>query len=292
MNKFKKVALLLIVSVLSIFILSGCGNEGESTTSDKNVVKIAYPNWVEGIAMTHLSKVILEDKMGYEVDIDMADIGVIFTSLADGETDFLLDSWLPVLHKNYMEKYEDDLVDVGVNYDEGIVGIAVPEYVEANSIEELQEYKDDFNGEIIGIDAGANIMNTTDEGIKEYGLDYELIRGSEPVMVASLSDAIDNEESIAVIGWKPHWKFAEWDLKFLEDPKNVYGDAEKIHTIGRKDVAKDLPEVTEFFENFHFEDEEISDLILRLEDAEDKEEECRLWIEENEELVNSWIPEK
>lgn len=294
MKKLKVLVIMLVTLVFGMFILTGCkgSNGSEKANADRKLVKIAYPNWVEGVAMTHLSKVILEDKMDYEVEIDMADIGVIFTSLADGETDFLLDSWLPVLHKNYMDKYEGELIDVGINYDKGIVGIAVPEYVKANSIEDLKEYREDFNGEIIGIDSGANVMNKTDEGIEEYGLNYELIRGSEPVMVAALSDAIDNKESIAVIGWKPHWKFAKWDLKFLEDPKNVYGDAEKIHTIARKGVKEDLPEVTEFFENFHFEDEEISDLILSLEGVGDKEEACRLWIEDNEELVESWIPDK
>ena len=243
--------------------------------------------------MTNLSKVILEEEMGYEVDIAMADIGVIFTSLADGSTDFLLDSWLPVLHKDYMARYKDDLLDLGKNFDNGVVGIAVPAYAKADSLEDLEKYKADFGGKIIGIDAGANIMNTTEDAIKQYGLDYELVTASEPVMIASLSEAIENNESIAVIGWKPHWKFAKWDLKFLEDPKNLYGDTEAIHTISRKDIKEDLPEVAEFFENFHFNDEQLSDLILKMEDGgDDKLETARTWIKDNEELVNSWIPNK
>lgn len=294
MKKFKKVSALFLIVILSLSTLVGCGggDTGEKSES-KGVVKISYPNWVEGIAMTNLSKVILEEKMGYEVDIAMADIGVIFTSLADGSTDFLLDSWLPVLHKDYMARYKDDLLDLGKNFDNGVVGIAVPAYAKANSLEDLNQYKADFDGKIIGIDAGANIMNTTEDAIKQYGLDYELVTASEPVMIASLSEAIENNESIAVIGWKPHWKFAKWDLKFLEDPKNLYGDTEAIHTIARKDIKEDLPEVAEFFENFHFNDEQLSDLILKLEDGgDDKLESARKWVSDNEELVNSWIPKK
>lgn len=294
MKKFKRITILLVLSILSVFILTGCGKKDTSNDKEsKGIVKISYPNWVEGIAMTNLSKVILEEKMGYKVDIAMADVGVIFTSLADGSTDFFLDSWLPVLHKNYMEKYENDLVDLGKNFDKGTVGIAVPKYAKANSLEDLNKYKDDFKGKIIGIDAGANIMNTTQDAIKQYGLDYELITASEPVMIASLSDAIDNKESIAVIGWKPHWKFAKWDLKFLEDPKNLFGETESIHTIARKGAKEDLPEVSEFFENFQFTDEQLSDLIMKLEEGgDDKLESARKWMNDNEELVNTWIPKK
>lgn len=291
MKRFKRLSILVTLSVFSMFILSSCGNNN-SSTSGKQTVKIAYPNWVEGIAMTNLAKVILEDEMDYNVDISMSDIGVIFTSLADGSTDFLLDSWLPVLHKNYMEKYKDELVDLGANFENGIVGIAVPAYTKANSLEDLNKYKDEFNGEIVGIDSGANIMNKTEEAIEEYGLDFELITASEPVMTATLGDAIENKEEIAVIGWKPHWKFAKWDLKFLEDPKNLFGEAETIHTIARKGIKEDLPEVAEFFENFKFNDEEISDLVLSLEDEDDKLEASRKWAKEHEDLVKSWLPEK
>ena len=292
-KKIKKISILCLVAILSLVALVGCSGGDGSKDESKGVIKISYPNWVEGIAMTNLSKVILEEEMGYKVDIAMADIGVIFTSLADGSTDFLLDSWLPVLHKDYMARYKDDLLDLGKNFDNGVVGIAVPAYAKADSLADLDKYKADFGGKIIGIDAGANIMNTTEDAIKQYGLDYELVTASEPVMIASLSEAIENNESIAVIGWKPHWKFAKWDLKFLEDPKNLYGDTEAIHTISRKDIKEDLPEVAEFFENFHFNDEQLSDLILKMEDGgDDKLETARTWIKDNEELVNSWIPNK
>ena len=290
-KKIKKISILCLVAILSLVALVGCSGGDGSKDESKGVIKISYPNWVEGIAMTNLSKVILEEKMGYEVDIDMADIGVIYTSLADGSTDFLLDAWLPVFHKDYMAKYKDDLVDLGKNFDNSTVGIAVPSYVKANSIEDLEKYKSEFDGKVIGIDSGANVNKTVEEAIKEYNLDYELVKGSEPVMLASLGDAIENKESIAVIGWKPHWKFAKWDLKFLEDPKNFFGEAESLHTIARKDIKEDLPEVAEFFENFHFTDEQLSDLILTLENGgDDKLVSSKKWMEDNEELVNSWIP--
>lgn len=299
MKKVKKLILLLAVSVISVFVLAGCSGKGVNDSkevnkgeSGKQLVKIAYPNWVEGIAMTNLGKVILEDKMDYEVEIKQADVGIIFTSLADGDTDFLLDSWLPLYHKNYMEKYKDDLIDLGPNYETATVSIAVPAYMDLNSIEQLADYEKELDKEIIGIEAGASVMDKMDDVIEAYDLDFEAVRAGEPAMIASLKDAIDNKEPIAVLGWTPHWKFSRWDLKMLEDPKNAFGDDEMLHTIARKDIKEDLPEVAELFENFLLSDDEISDLILKLEDSEDKEEAARKWMNEHEELVDSWIPKK
>src|SRR5690606_5329565 len=80
---------------------------------------------------------------------------------------------------------------------------------------------------ITGIDPGAGIMEKTEEAIEEYGLDkWELVSGSGAAMTASLKKAYDKKEPIIITGWNPHWMFSKYDLKYLEDPKGVYGGAE------------------------------------------------------------------
>ena len=46
-------------------------------SKDRKKIPIAYANWAEGIAMTNLAKVILEDQ-GYRVTLKNADIAPIF----------------------------------------------------------------------------------------------------------------------------------------------------------------------------------------------------------------------
>ncbi len=48
--------------------------------------------------MTNLAKVILEDEMGYEVEDTMADPGLVYASLAQGDQDVFMDGWLPITH--------------------------------------------------------------------------------------------------------------------------------------------------------------------------------------------------
>lgn len=300
--KKRKLLTLILAGALCLGFFSGCAqnsnDEVSSGQSDQGgtsqTIKIGYVNWSEGIAMTNLAAAILEDKMGYKVDLTMTDVAPLYASLASGGTDAFLDAWLPITHKSYMDKYGDRLEDLGSNFEDAKIGLVVPSYVKINSIEELNDAEDDFDGTIVGIDSGAGIMSSTDDAIKEYGLNYDLMPGSGPTMTAALKKAIDTEKPIVVTGWQPHWMFARWDLKFLDDPKGVYGESESIHTITRSGFSNDMPEVSEFLKNFSMTNTELGDLMGAIADNSDKDviDVARDWMNSHEDLVNGWIPAK
>ena len=77
-----------ITTIISSILMTSC-------IINPNKISIAYPNWAEGIAVTHLAREILVEQ-GFQVELLNADIAPIFTSLARGKTDEFLDSWLPV----------------------------------------------------------------------------------------------------------------------------------------------------------------------------------------------------
>lgn len=148
-----------------------------------------------------------------------------------------------------------------------------------------------INNEIVGIDPGAGIMEATNTAIDEYGLDMTLEASSGPIMVTELSQAIANEEWIVVTGWEPHYKFADYDLKFLEDPKGIFGDVEQIHTVARNGVHDDFPELVEFFENFFFDSETLGSLMGAMNEGEgDNIDIARDWMADND-LYLDWLPE-
>jgi glycine betaine/proline transport system substrate-binding protein len=135
-------------------------------------------------------------------------------------------------------------------------------------------------------------MQATEKAIKDYGLKYQLVPGSGPAMTAALKDAVERKEWVAVTGWQPHWKFARWELKFLDDPKGIYGKVENIHTVARKDIEKDLPEVTQFLRNFKLNDQQLGSLMALTANSDNPSESARKWVKDNEGLVASWIPKK
>jgi glycine betaine/proline transport system substrate-binding protein len=294
----KKIVLLMVFAMLCLAVFAGCGNannggENPGTNQEaKGKVTIGCVNWAEDIAMSNLAAAILEDKMGYDVEIKMADAAPIYTSLAAGNTDVFLDAWLPLTHQDYMEEYGDKLVDLGISYDNAVMGLTVPAYVDIDSVEDLKGKEAMFNKQIIGIDSGAGLMKAAEVAIQEYNLDMTLISGSGPTMTAALKKAIDANQPIVVTGWTPHWKFARWDLKILDDPKKVFGEEEKIHILSRIGFAEDMPEVAEFFSNMTFTTDQIGDLTGAIEESDkDPLEVAREWMNNNPDLINKWLPE-
>lgn len=143
--------------------------------------------------------------------------------------------------------------------------------------------------QIIGIDPGAAIMTTTEKAIEEYGLtDWNLVSGSGATMTAALKKAYDKEQPIIVIGWTPHWKFAEFDLKFLEDPLGLYGGEEQIRTLGRLGLSDDLPEAHQILSRFKWTEEDMSEVMRAIQEGEREEVAAQNWIDANEEKVAEW----
>lgn len=293
MMNIKKIMSITLV-ILFAFLLNANVSAENNKAADDKTADLVYVNWAEGIAYTHLAMVVLKDKMGYDVNITAADVGPAYTAVAQGDQDAFMETWLPVLHKDYVEQYKENIVDLGHVYEGTQSGLVVPEYVTIDKISELNSVKEKFDGKITGIDAGAGVMKTTEKVIKQYGLDYELIASSGPAMTAALKDAIDNEEWIVVTGWKPHWKFGRWDLKFLEqDPDKKMWRAGNIHLMGRKNLASDKPELNQFLKNMIFTDAQLADLMVKVEESDkDIEEVARQWMKDNPDVINSWIPNK
>ncbi|MCF7946668.1 MAG: glycine betaine ABC transporter substrate-binding protein [Spirochaetia bacterium] len=289
MKFFTKVFTIALILFIAGTMAFAQGQQGEA----KKEADLVYVNWAEGVAYTHLAKVVLEEKLGYEVNITAADVAPAYTSIAQGDQDAFMETWLPVLHADYYEQYKDDIIDLGNVYEGTQSGLVVPSYVSIDKISELNDHADKFDGKITGIDAGAGVMKTTEEKvIPQYDLELDLMASSGPAMTAALKDAVDNEEWIVVTGWTPHWKFGRWDLKFLEQDadKQVWGEG-NIHIMGRKNLETDKPELAQFLKNMFFTTDQLADLMLKVEQSDkDVLEVARDWMNENEDVVEAWLP--
>jgi len=141
---------------------------------------------------------------------------------------------------------------------------------------------------ITGIDAGAGVVQAAEQSVEDYGLDYTVQTSSGAAMTQALSDAIENNEPIIVTGWSPHWKFARYDLKYLEDPKGSFGGAEHINTIARLGLKEDMPNAHKILDQFYWTPEDMENVMLQVNQGENVEEVARQWINDNQDKVSEW----
>ncbi|GAF36442.1 glycine betaine ABC transporter substrate-binding protein [Lentilactobacillus farraginis] len=148
-----------------------------------------------------------------------------------------------------------------------------------------------INYTITGIEAGAGEMATTQKAMKAYGLDkgnWQLQTSSTAAMLSTLGKSIRYKQPIVITGWTPHWMFTKYKLKFLKDPKNIYGKTEDINTIVRKGLKKDKPEAYELLNRFHWNPEQMSAVMLKVNGGESPRKAANDWIKQNKAQVNTW----
>ena len=290
-KRYKFLILVLIVALVSGLVV-GCSNKQQpegSADKEKGIINIGYVNWAECVAASNLWKVILEDQ-GYTVKLTQLDVAPVFVGLSKGDIDFFMDAWLPITHEAYWNEYKDNLEDYGIWYQEPAkIGIAVPQYVTIDSIAQMKDEADKFKSQIIGIDPGAGIMKASVRANNDYQLNFEVVQGSEAAMMATLDKAYGKQEWIAITGWSPHWMFAKYDLKYLEDPKKSYGEEEEVHILANKDFSSEQPEVAAMLKKFKMNDAQIGSLEALINEGMQPIDAAKQWINDNKEIVDSWI---
>lgn len=273
----------LMLSLCMVFLFSSNSFAGKK-------VKIVYVEWACATASSNVMKAVIEKHTDYDVELTSVSAAAMYASLADGGQDALTTAWLPVTHGHYVEKYKNDIVDLGPSMEGAKIGLVVPAYVTINSIAQLDGSAEKFDGEIIGIDPGAGIMSKSEKAIEEYNIkNLELKDSSGPIMTAMLKSRYDDKKWVVVTGWVPHWKFAKFDLKFLQDPKKVFGESETINTFVRKGLKKDMPEVYKILDNFQWGPSEIGEVMAMNMENGEAEKNAVIWVEKNPEIVSKWI---
>jgi len=260
-------------------------------SGDKNIT-LAYVAWDSEIASTNVVATILEERLGYNVNMLQVDNGPMWQGIADGSADAMVAAWLPGTHGNFYEGLKDSFEDLGPNLEGAAIGLVVPTYMDITSIEDLAdpEVAAQFDGQITGIESGAGVMAATENAIVEYGLsDMNLVASSSAAMAQVLQDKYEAQEPVVVTGWTPHWKFAAMDLKYLEDPKGVYGDAEHINTIVRLGLSEDMPDAYAFLDKFYWTPEQMAEVMIDIQEGMDAKEAAKKWIDANPETVDAWL---
>ncbi|MFZ7824432.1 glycine betaine ABC transporter substrate-binding protein [Priestia aryabhattai] len=286
----KKLFLISMICFLLV-ITSACGN-GNGAFKDKKTITIGMNNYTENIAYTYVWKQILEDQ-GYKVRTVFLEKAGVWVGTANDDIDISFAPWLPTTDAPFYKKYKDQVNIEDPWLKNARLGFAVPAYMkDVNTTEDLAKVASDVDNKVIGIDPGSSINGLAEQALKDYNLkSYTLVKSSEAAMLSELRKAYDAKRPIVVTMWNPHWAFADFDIKYLKDPKNSFGDPDNIYTMTSKEFKKTNPQVIKWMNNAQMNDKLISPLLSQVEKSSNPEEAAQKWVKKHKKLIDSWTKE-
>ncbi|MDD2234758.1 MAG: glycine betaine ABC transporter substrate-binding protein [Desulfitobacteriaceae bacterium] len=289
--KNKKFLILVAIMLSSVLIVTGCGqtaNEPNGNADEKikiTIGKVPYPDmW----PATYITQQIAEE-LGYETEIIEADMGLMYQGLAQGNIKVFPDVCLPNLHQSYVDKYEGQFETVGKIYEEAPCGFSVPTYMDVDSIEDLKGRAADFGARIVGIEPSSGAMMQAEEAMEAYGLDgYELLEGSTHAMLADVKRKTATNEPIIFISWRPHTMWLNFDLKILEDPKDIFKTYDCLFGVNNN-LKDDAPDLYNFTKTFSLSYDEIENMIAKIDEGSDSKQVAKDWIQQNRSKVDNML---
>jgi len=279
-------------AIAALTFLLGMPSAGGA--ADEGPIRIGFNGEPGNQIVVQTATRILENRLDYKVKVVQASNALQWQGIAQGSMDAMLVAWLPTTQAAYWEKFKDEVVDLGVMFT-GKIGWVIPAYIpkdQLNSIKDLKkpDVRQKLDSTIVGIQPGAGIMDRSQKSLKAYGLEeYRLRNSSTAAMTAALKRAASGEDWVVVTGWSPLHIFARWDLRYLKDPKGVFGVTQKIHAMAREGIREDAPRAAAFLAQYALPRSVLEQALLRYNRTENIEKTVSKLIESNPDLVDEWI---
>jgi glycine betaine/proline transport system substrate-binding protein len=277
----------IVALMLGVLTLTGCGGLGQ----DK-LLLLANIGWDENVAVSNLTKVLLEDELGYEsIEIrTQDDLDSTYRDVAGGEMDAFQDVWLPN-QRALLEKVAGDVEHLDPWFlGKTKQGMAVPAYMDVRSIDQLNGTDAQF---IFGIEPSSVMMHKVgEEVVPAYGLRQKLVAAPTAGMLDEVGRLYATRENFVFLAWSPHWMNQRYKIRYLEDPKDAMGptnDPAKCSTIVRGGLRDGDPVAYAFMDALELTEEQINDLESVINDEDDPLVGARRWASENREVVRPWI---
>ncbi|MDQ4129151.1 MAG: glycine betaine ABC transporter substrate-binding protein [Actinomycetota bacterium] len=277
----------ILALALGALAPSGCGGLGQGKD-----LGLANIGWDENVAVSNLTKVLLEDELDYEgVEIHTAaDLDSTYQDVASGELDAFQDVWLPN-QKDLLDRVAEDVEHLDPWFlGETKQGMAVPAYMDVRSIAQLNGTDAEH---IFGIEPSSVIMReVSGEVIPAYGLRQTLVEGPTAGMLAEVERRYAYREPFVFLAWSPHWMNQRYDIRYLEDPKDAMGatnDPAECSTIVRGGLREEDPVAYAFMDALALNEEQINGLEFAINEEGGPLEGARRWASENRDVVRPWI---
>ena len=291
-------------------------------------VVIGVPNWPSVAATANVLKVVIEDNLGLDVELQNSTNPIVFEAMDSGAMHAHPEVWMPNqqnLHNTFVKS--KGTVAMNPNGVPAFQGMCVPKGIAdkhgIKSIDDLTnpdvaalfDTDGDGQGEVwIGAPGWAS-TNVEKIRAKSYGYDqtFELAESDETLAYANLDNAIKAGKPWVGFCYTPHYVFVLHDMQVLEEPPydaskwNVVQptddpawlqvstagtawDTAYLHLHYAKAIENSQPEVARLFRNMKLTTDQVSEMTYALViDEKDPAAYAKEWVQKNEDAVLGWL---
>jgi glycine betaine/proline transport system substrate-binding protein len=296
------------------------GGGGASSVPDNSgtTIDIAVNAWVGSAANANVAKALLEEKLGYTVDLTDIDEYAQFPALSTGDLDATLEVW-PSGHAKEKKKYIDaqnGVVDGGLNGVNGQIGWWIPTYMldsnpELATWEGIKGNEDMFKTAESG-DAGQLLDGdpsyvTFDQPIADnLGLNLKVVyAGSEAAELSALDAAYQKNDPILMYFWTPHWAQQKYELTNVQLPEvtpeceAAASDDPEAYACGyppdplykafNDGLEQKAPAAFAFLSAMSYTNDDQNSIGLDISNGMDAKDAAQKWIDANPDVWQSWV---
>ena len=291
-------------------------------------VIIGVPNWPSVRVTAHVLKVVMEDNLGLEVELQNGTNPVVFEAMDSGAMHVHPEVWLPN-QANLNNKFVNEKKSVKVNPN-GVAGdqamCVTKGTAERTGIAELSDLTNpdmaknfdtdgDGKGEIWIGAAGWASTNVEKIRAKSYGYSetMQLKEMDETLALAEVDNAVAQKKNIVFFCYTPHHMFALHELVILKEPKyeeakwnviqptddpewlekseaGVAWNTAYLHIHYAAKLESDQPDAAALLSKVKLDTDTVSAMTYALVvEKQDPEAFAKKWVSENGSLVDSWL---
>ena len=291
-------------------------------------VVVGVPNWPSAAATANILKVVLEDNLGLEVELQNGTNPVIFEAMESGSMHVHPEVWLPNqtnLHDKYVKTR--GTVRMSPNGVPSFQGMCVTKAsADRTGITAIADLADpdmaknfDSNGDGLGeVWVGASGWASTNiEKIraKSYGYDetMELLEMDEAVAMADVDAAVAKDANHVFYCYTPNHMFALYDLVILDEPPYdaskwtiiqptddpewlekssapVAWDLAYLHVHYAASLEESHPEAADLLSKVALTTDQVSHMTFGLVvEKMSADDYAKQWAQDNADLVDSWM---
>lgn len=291
----------------------------DDTGGDKPTITLIQNTWPASELNVNVAKILIENELGYPVEIVSLDEGVQWATLAAGDADASLEVW-PSGHGENIQQYIVDqkvVEDGGPLGPLGKIGWFIPTYLleEHPELATWEGFQSAEIGQLFATaetgDQGAFLAGSPgwtqydDQIIANLGLPFQVITtGSEEALLAAVAAAYERQEPVLFYFYTPHALFSQYDLTQVELP--AYSDDcyatidaggvdcaypdDVLMKILSTELSEKAPDVYAFLKNFNYSNEDQIEMLGLLEEGQTVPEAAQAWVDTNGDTWEGWLP--